>query len=127
MKVKFEILNKGKDSLGMQTESFLFDSGSEGGVMLSNSYIQDFKLSYEDLGSINILSPGNSGRIEKACLIIIHEINLGKQNILEKPLKNIHLIFSSNKHQTPVIGQNCFSNFECIINYKNKKFSINKI
>ena len=124
--VKFEILDKNREPLGDHTEQFLFDSGSEGGIILSNSYLQDYNLNVDELLSLTVISPGNAGILQKACLIIIHEIIVNKQNILEKSLHNIELIFSSNDNQTPVIGQNCFLNFECCINYKKEKFKIEK-
>lgn len=126
MEVKFEIFDKHKISHGIKTKNFLFDSGSENGLMLSSTHIQDFELILEDLGTVNVVSPGNPGKLEYGCFVTIHEINVHKKNILEKPIEHVMLIFSSNSKQTPVIGQVPFSEYECCINYKREKFSINK-
>ena len=36
------------------------------------------------------------------------------------------LVFSSNVRQTSVIGQDCCSEFECGVDFKAKKFPVNR-
>ena len=94
--------------------------------MLSNSYIREFGLDAGDLDGINIMSPGNSGKMERCCLVSIRKINLNEQNVLEEPIRDKLLVFSSNVRQTPIIGQDCFSEFECCVDFKSERFSVSR-
>ena len=124
--VRFEIFGRDKKPRGTYSKRFLFDTGNEGGIMLSDSHIREFGLGADDLDEVNILSPGNSGKTELCCFVSIQEINLNGQNILEEPIRDTLLVFSSNVRQTPIIGQDCFSEFECCVDFKAKKFSVNR-
>ena len=127
IEVVFEMFDKSKTSLGIQTKKLLFDSGNDNGLVLSSTHIEEFGINSNNLQTVNVSSPGTPSVIQRACLVTINEINMGKNNILEKPMeKQILLIFSSNPNQTPLIGQTSFFEYACCINYKDENFSIDK-
>ncbi len=127
IEVVFEMFDKQNTSLGTQTKKLLFDSGNDNGIMLSVGHIEEFKIDGKNLFPVNVSSPGAPSVVQRACLVSINEINVGKDNILEKPMeKKIPLIFSFNPKQTPIIGQTSFMDYTCCINYKDEKFSIEK-
>ena len=127
IEIVFEILDPQNKSIGTHRKKVLFDSGNNNGIVLSSMHIDEFGLNASHLYPIEVSSPNAVAVISQFCYVIINEINVGKNNILERPMKNkISLIFSTNEYQTPIIGQVPFMDYECCINYKRETFSITR-
>ena len=127
VEVKFEIINLNDNMPNTFKKRLLFDTGNSNGIVIAESYIEEYQLDRNALSSVDVVSPGNEGSDSCVCFVNILEINIGKNNILKKPIYNIPLIFLNNSNSTPIIGQDVFQNFKCCVDYKNELFSIEEV